>query len=233
MASTISVAVAKSVAANISRLDALLPSLADYIPMVQEEVDIIHGLREADPVAHATRAILFALSSPQNRFDCNVIAARRLSAGLSEFADVESIYQALAADKCGTVSSGGVARAIFFSLPYLRSLTTYSGASLRTLQRDRVIMGAGMKVTAMAAHLFDPSDRVFTLDTHMYRGILRTVLELDGTWTAGNPAYGIMETALLEWCDSRFAGVDPFVLQWSMWCVFRGGFDSHLAIFRG
>jgi hypothetical protein len=231
MAKNISVALAKSVAAEISRLDALLPSLADFIPMVQEEVNELHTLRSMDPVAHATRAVLFALSSPQNRFDCNVIAARRLHAGLAEFSDVESIYQALAADKCGTVSSGGVARAIFHSLSWLRGGFTYNAETLRGLQRDRVIMGAGMKVTAMAAHLFDPSDRVFTLDTHMYRGILKTVLDIDGTWTAGNPAYSIMETALLEWCDTRFAGTDPFVLQWAMWCVFRGSFDSHLAIF--
>jgi len=231
-AQSISVKMAKAIAAQIDGLDRLLVDMEDYLPLVRDEIADMFVARDAAPSFWRQRALLFALASPQNRFDSNVVAARRLHAGLREFADVEAVYQALAADKHGTVSSGGVARAIFHSLPVLRENEYYNGAILRDLQKERAIMGAGLKVTAFAAHLNDPTDKVFTLDTHMYRGLVKTILGIDGTWTAGTTAYTILEEAVIGWAQRTYPDDTLFTVQWAMWSVFRGQFDSHIAIFN-
>lgn len=232
MATTVSVKMAHAIAAEINGLDRLFVDMATYVPMVRSEVVEIVKLKEQSRPWHATRALLFALASPQNRFECNVVVARKLHNRLSTLDSVDTICRLLMEDKCGTVSSGGVARAIFHSLDTIRFVSHYDAATLRRYQKTGQIMGAGMKVTAMAAHLYNPSDKCFTLDTHMLRGIIHTVLGLDGTWTVSGTAYGILEDALLKWAATRYSTEEPFTIQWALWCVFRGTFDSHIAIFN-
>lgn len=232
MATTVSVKMARAIAAEINGLDRLFVDMDTYVPMVRSEVAEIVKLGGLNKSWHATRALLFALASPQNRFECNVVVARKLHERLSTLDSVDTICKLLMEDKCGTVSSGGVARAIFHSLDTIRNLSYYDAAALRRYQKTGQIMGAGMKVTAMAAHLFNPNDQCFTLDTHMLRGIIDTVLGLQGTWTVSGTAYGIIEDALLGWARTRYSTETPFTIQWSLWCVFRGTFDSHIAIFN-
>jgi len=231
-ATTISVKMAKAIAAEINGLDRLFVDMNTYLPLVRADLDQILKLKKRSPTRHALRSLLFALASPQNRFDSNVVVARKLHGRLSELDSVDTICRLLMEDKCGTVSSGGVARAIFHSLDYIRNVGHFDAVTLRQKQSQGILMGGGMKVTAMAAHLYDPNDRCFTLDTHMLRGIVRTVLGLEGTWSVSGTAYSILENALLEWSDSRYGAEYPFVIQWTMWCVFRGTFDSHVAIFN-
>lgn len=231
-ANSITVKMARAIAAEINGLDRLFVDLETYIPLVNAELAQIRALRVKDVSRHATRSLLFAFSSPQNRFDCNVIVARKLHERLSELDSVDTICKLLMEDKCGTVTSGAVARAIFHSLDFIRNIDVFDVAALRRAQIDGTIMGAGMKVTAMAAHLFSETDMCFTLDTHMLRGIVDTVLGIKGTWTIQGTAYKILEDALLGWVASRFPSESNFCLQWAMWCVFRGSFDSHIAIFK-
>lgn len=231
-ANGITVKMARAIAAEINGLDRLFVDLETYIPLVNAELAKIRALKSEDMKQHATRALLFAFASPQNRFDCNVIVARKLHERLFELDSVDTICKLLMEDKCGTVTSGAVARAIFHSLEFIQNIAVFDVASLRRAQMNGTIMGAGMKVTAMAAHLFSETDACFTLDTHMLRGIVDTVLGIQGTWTIQGTAYSILESALLGWVASRFPHESNFCLQWAMWCVFRGTFDSHIAIFK-
>jgi hypothetical protein len=232
MARTLSVKMARAIAAEINGLDRLFVDIAEYLPQVKAELKDLSALPEKYGNSWvATRALLFALSSPQNLFDNNVIAARRLHAGLQGFETVEDVYQALAADRLGTVTSGSVARSIFHSLDYIRNLSHFDAVALRRARDNGQLFGNGPKVTAMAAHLYSETDAVFTLDVHMLRGIVETVLGIRDTWTIGTSAYKILEDALLGWARSRYSGETPFAVQWAMWSVFRGQFDSHMAIF--
>lgn len=227
----ITVKMAKAIAAEINGLDRLFVDIDAFLPQVRDEIAEIDVARERDPKAHARRALLFAMASPQNRFDCNVVVARKLDARLSELDSVDAIVKLLMEDRCGTVTSGAVGRAIFHSMEYITSVRSLSVDGLRLAQRQGDLMGAGMKVTAMAAHLYNPWDHAFTLDTHMLRGIVDTVLGIRGTWTIQGTAYGILEQALLGWAATRYSTEAPFTIQWALWCVFRGTFDSHMAIF--
>ena len=227
----ITVKMAKAIAAEINGLDRLFVDMDHFLPDVRDEVAQIDVLREQNPRAHARRALLFAMASPQNRFDCNVIVARKLDQRLHELDSVDAIVKLLMEDRCGTVTSGAVGRAIFHSMEYISIVRSLSVDGLRIAQSQGDLMGAGMKVTAMAAHLYNPWDMAFTLDTHMLRGIVETVLGIRGTWTIQGTAYGILENALLGWAATRYSTEAPFTVQWALWCVFRGSFDSHLAIF--
>jgi hypothetical protein len=228
----VSVKMARAIAAEINGLDRLFVDMETYIPLVRDEIASLMLMRGKDTRRHAVRSLLFALASPQNRFDANVIVARKLHDRLSELESTDQIVKLLMEDKLGTVTSGAVGRAIFHNLDFIRNVKSFSGKSLRDAQRNGTITGAGMKVTAMAAHLNDPWDDVFTLDTHMLRGIIDTVLGIRDTWTIQGTAYGILETALLDWAKSRYPRELPFTIQWAMWAVFRGTFDSHIAIFN-
>ena len=230
-AQTITVKMAKALAAEINGLDRIFVDMETYVPLVNAELEKIRWVKDLNPQRHAVRSLLFALASPQNRFDCNVIVAKKLHDRLSALDSVDTICKLLMEDKCGTVTSGATARAIFHNLDFIHNVRDFSARSLREYQTQGTIIGAGMKVTAMAAHLFNENDQCFTLDTHMLRGIVDMVLGIRGTWTIQGTAYGILERALLDWASSRYAYESPFCIQWAMWCVFRGTFDSHLPIF--
>ena len=232
MTRNLGVKLAKAVAGDIDGLERIKRDIGYFLPDVLSEIDTLVAMEHTNPLFHRERALLFALASPQNRFDNNVLAARRLHDGLSTFATLGDVYQALTADKTGTVTSGSVARAIHNSLPLLRNLdTVFNGANIRDWATTRQLFGAGPKVSAFAAHLIDPTDSVFTIDTHMTRGIVDTVLGIFDTWTMGNSAYLILEDALIAWAEREYPNVPIFAVQWAMWSVFRGSFDSHTAIF--
>jgi hypothetical protein len=222
---------AHAISDDMDGLDRLKVDIGYFLPDVLDEIAELDRMFAANPQAHRERALLFSLASPQNKFDNNVIAGRRLHQGLHSFATLEDVYQALAADKMGTVTSGSTARSIYNSLPLLRDLPPYTGDDLRQWQRQRTLFGAGPKVSAFAAHLVNAYDDVFTLDTHMTRGIVDTILGIQGTWTLGDSAYRILEDAVIRWSYATYPDLPLFAVQWAMWSVFRGSFDSHVAIF--
>lgn len=233
----IGIPLANSIVAEINRMDQYIPAVNDYLPYVLEDLDVIHEFREDNPKKHALRCVLFALASPCNRFDANVIAARRLHHRLNAFDDVESVYQALTEGKLGTVTSGSVARSVYQSLPYLKHIerfgvSGYMTEQLRSAAKEGILFGAGSKVTAMAGHLWNRYDDVYTLDTHMLRGIVKATLEISGTFDVKEPSYGIIEKAMLNWSAERFPDTAPFAIQWALWSVFRGEFNRHSVIFH-
>ena len=217
-----------AVIGNFSRLDYLEEDINYYLSYVQNELKVMQVPSTTN--YRFQRALLFALASPMNRFECNVVVAKRLHDRLYMFETVEDVYKALTEDNTSTITSGNVAKAIFKSLNYIKWATPVSkmGATLRA-KNGLELFGAGPKVTAMAAHLWNEFDNVFTLDTHMLRLIMETTMGMKGNWDIKIPEYYQLEEKLLEFSDKFDAS--PFAVQWSMWCVQRKEFISHKGIF--
>jgi hypothetical protein len=217
----------------------LRESVERYGAEVLAEVEEFVTLRELDPVAHAQRCLIFAICSPQCRFDVNVRAAARFGARLHEdYADVDSVYRVLTDDGADSwVTAGMAARGLFASLQFIREITEgeMDKAAILALRKAGKVKGLGMKTASMALALYDATLPVYTLDVHMLRAIC-TFADcpdlLAGSMTITDAAYPVLEAALVALHEEECPGLPVFVSQWAIWDNWGfGRFTSHREIF--
>jgi hypothetical protein len=219
-----------AIASFVARSDAitqeLLESVALFGDVVSREVD---AFATVDDHTRAARALVFAILSPQAKFDQNVRAIdpvlAYLYAGGREWKDVQDIlkrvgYAMRSRQKCEFV----VGAADFIV-----------SACRATMTRENILKlrGYGMKASAMAMALYDATAPVMTLDTWMLNGLMgvRTTADKnETTLSAADACYRAVEQMLLAACETH--NVKPFVAQWAMWNLYRGGkHESHVRIF--
>lgn len=193
-----------------------------YGPEIQSELDTwASELSEHERAAHA---LTFALMSARCPFDKNAAVTPPLVDAIHAHADREELERIIRAHGLGLARQKS--RYLSLAADHIRTATADT-MSPDALQHVR---GAGPKIRAMAAHLFNEHARCFTLDTHMLRGLCR-LSGIDGdTFTVTDAAYSAIEAACLEACSG--IGDAPFVAQWALWCEWTGrGFISHSALF--
>lgn len=214
----------------VARLDDMssdmLEAIAQFGLTVSREIDAFSTVNDH---TRAARALVFAILSPQADFTQNVRAIdpvlTYLYNGGRNWQDVQDIlkrvgYAMRSRQKCEFVADAG---------DFIVS------ACRATMTRENVLKlrGYGMKASAMAMALYDATAPCMTLDTWMLNGLLgvrTTSVRNDTTYSAADPCYRAIEDMLLQLCQTH--NVTPFVAQWSMWNLYRGGkHESHTAIF--
>ena len=217
--------------------DSLIAEIMSTSQNVMHEITIFNDARMGDNVLHAQQCLIFAICSPQCKFDKNVRAANRMVVSLAkDFDSIDSVYQTLTANGTDSwVTAGMSARAIFASLNFLRNVTDddMSKSVLRAMRKVGQVKGLGEKTMAMALALYDANNPVFTLDVHMLRG-LQSLSHgiIAGSMTINDNAYRALEDGMVAWHNVNMANYPIFLSQWALWNSF--GFDgkhvSHLGI---
>ena len=213
----------------MSRRNAILAdsvtALATYGETVNAELDAISALPHD---IRASRAAAFAILSPQADFSDNVRAVPVLIDALRNLATPTRIVDML--------------RSVGYKMTYAKKAQQYiDSRSLIldarpqdiTFENVLTYQGFGQKTTSMFCALYNQWLPVITLDTWMLSGLLG-VANTGGkknanAYTADGQAYTDIADLLLGIADELH--VSPFLLQWSLWAFYRGGFDSHLPIF--
>ena len=149
------------------------------------------------------------------------------------FETVDDIYRLITDEGAKAwVTAGGAARGLFRSLETIRNIEPedMTKDNLLALKKQGKLGNVGEKTASMAIALFNGDADVFTLDVHM----LRLLQSFVGGTTATNMGinkvpYRMLEATLVEWAHQH--GYRPFVLQWAMWQIRYGYFESHAGIF--
>lgn len=199
-------------------LDVARQAIADHGQSVAAELSAMARRSEHDRAAHA---LVFALVSPRLRFASNV-------------AVTDPLLRAIRAHESDEVLIG-----------IMRSHRVYLGMSHRAILRNRELIlnanaahmersfllsryGFGPKTSALALALWNPSNPVFTLDVWMLRGIFHTagIGTFTDNWSINTTMYRKIETLFIFLADTL--GVEPFLLQWSLWNVWRRNANKHM-----
>jgi hypothetical protein len=200
-------------------------ALATYGAQVNAELDAIATLPHD---VRATRAASFAILSPQADFDDNVRAVPVLLDCLRNHATPLRIVDAL--------------RDVGYKMTYEQKASQYIASRdliLDARPQDVTLthvtshLGFAEKTGSMFCALYNQWSPVITLDTWMLSGLLG-VANTGGkknanTYTASGQGYHDIAGMLLDMAEEL--NVSPFLLQWSLWCHYRGFFSSHLPIF--
>lgn len=224
-----------------SMLSPIVGDIRTAVDSVMAEIDAMMALREADSTYYAQCCLTFAIASPGMTIDMSIAIVQRFMRNLDrEFNAVDDVYACITdtsdgGPKVGAVTLGMIARSLFHSLDYIRHIDAdmMDRTSLLALNKAGTIRGIADKTSAMAAALYDPHNRVFTLDVHMMR--LLCMLYDDGAagaHTINKTGYDILQSALLTWADDTFPNVPTFAVQWAMWNIQGFGYHvRHLGIF--
>lgn len=214
--------IAEKVIQSIDNLDIFLDDIND--PNVVAEVALFRSARKENPARLARDVILFAMLSPQTRFDANVSAFRKLTAVWENNPEYDEVVDLIREVQFSRNKARYVIEAReFLNDPFLHEKMTRKNIL--------ALKGMGEKTTAFALALFDDMTPVFTLDLH----ILRALAFVAGFGSAVNvppptsKIYRQLEEAILEWTRSR--GIEsPFIAQWSLWNTWQNRHISHLPI---
>ena len=221
--------------------DELSAATSAHASTVLSELHAIAAYRDVDELLHAQTCIVFAMISPRTKFEKNVRATRRFMHAFDRtFNSVDDVYQCITDNGADSwFSAGNAARSLFASHAWLKTMTLddMNKPALLALNRAGIIKGMARKTAAMAVALFDPYAPVFTLDTHMMRGMLiRAGMNPVGDLNINDSAYDVLEAAMIEIVNQCRPNVDTpmyFLFQWALWN--RWGFQdthvSHVAIF--
>jgi hypothetical protein len=217
-----------------NHMERIKPEIDANVDAIAAEVAVMDALREQDAILHAQTSLVFAIISPQCWFGHNVAATRRIMDRLYDnFETVDDVYRILTNDGAMSwVTAGGAARGIFTSLDTIRNIEPedMTKDNLLALKKQGKLRNVGEKTAAMAVALFNGDADVFTLDVHMLRMLQSFVGGITATsMTVNKVPYRMLEATLVEW--ARQNGYRPFVLQWAMWQIQHGYFESHLGIF--
>lgn len=210
--------------------DLCLTALEERGPEVRAELNTISSL---DSVYRTRCAITFGVYSPQADFTPNVMLVSPVNAyiisGGRDYAELQSIchsvgYNMLRKKSVDSKHRGAVELA-----------ENIIGGTLPTFAQLVRTPGIKQKVASMISALADEYAEVITLDTWMIGGFVTGEVcyktRQDHNYTMANAkAYHALADMLLD--IARELHVSPFMLQWSVWCYFRGNrHESHLPIF--
>lgn len=210
---------------DIIKADAVA-ALAAHGEDVRTQLNAIGGLSHH---TRATRALAFAILSPQADFERNIRAVPVLIDALHNHANADVILSRLRAVGYTMTNTAKVAQ-------YLASRALILDAAPSDVNYRNVLAhkGFGQKTASMAVALYDQHAPVITLDTWMLSGLLGVAAtgkrKNANTYTAKGPAYDDIAAMMLE--IAAELNVSPFLLQWSLWTFYRGtDTDNHLPIF--
>lgn len=205
----------------IDKIDGL-DIFLDYVndPLVVAEVMTFRQARSIDPYRLARNVIIFAMLSPQTRFDKNMSAFHNAVALWDSNPDEQSLTEAVKDVQFAPTKAKHLLMASdFLNDPALPERMTKKNIS--------ELKGMGQKTTSFSLALFDDMLPVFTLDTHMLRALSHaTGFGADvNVLFSSDKAYTMLEEAWVDWTISR--GIEsPFIAQWSLWNVW--GFNRHV-----
>jgi endonuclease III len=195
---------------------AMRESVTRHHDKIRAELDVIASLSNVD---RARFAIVFSIVSPQCLFEKNVAVTPPLLAAIMNHGAESDYRDILVANGIGLQNDK--ARALFAAAPFIREMTPES------VTRDLLMKmrGISMKASAMTIALFDENAPIYTLDTHMLRGIMQVCgLHEKGTYTITTAAYRELESWLVDIAQKECAETSVFLTQWAMWNDF--GFDG-------
>jgi thermostable 8-oxoguanine DNA glycosylase len=192
---------------------------------IRAELDVIASLSNVD---RARFAMVFSIISPQCPFAKNVKVTPPLLAAIMNHATEDEFRTILVANGIGLQNAK--ARAIADAAHFIRDITSES------VTRDLLmkVRGISMKASAMTIALFDENAPIYTLDTHMLRGIMQVCgLHEKGTYTITTAAYRELETWLVELAQNECNDASVFLTQWALWNEFgfKGEHQIHTPIF--
>jgi endonuclease III len=215
---TITREIADQMIEKIDGLNIFLEYVND--PLVIAEIMSFRQARAVDPRTLARNVLIFAMLSPQTRFDKNMAAFRNAVAIWDTDPDVDTLTNAIREVGFAPTKALRLTEARdFLNDPLLHEkMTTKNVLALK---------GMGHKTTAFALALFDDMSPVFTLDVHMLRALCHaTGFGADVNPLINDSAYVMLSKAWVDW--TRQNGVEsPFVAQWSLWNVW--GFNRHVS----
>ena len=228
-------------------------SVRKYAQSVIDEIAAMDENRASDPKSHAQCAVIFAILSPQCKFDKNVRAGWRFMCRLNDSFDTSvDTYDESGPFGKGTYSAEIVriitddgrdnfltakpaSAKLARSIAYIRNLDADSMtlSAMKQAVKDGAVVGLADKTMRMALALFDGGIECYTIDVHMMRGIQRSyggTVAREMTITTG--AYDAIEAAMVAWHARHFPTLPTFVSQWALWDEWGfGAHQSHLAIF--
>ena len=200
-----------------------------YGDRVASRVVALQNARLTDGKYHRVFCIVKGMLSAGLKLDLNIAAAHVLTRymiqhGNPSSSDTESMIGLLRDEGLFEGRSPGQA---------VKNIADASDFILRASDSDMTyghlirIRGIGPKIASWVLSLYFGNVRRFTLDVHMFRGLFGT-----GSATTDN-VHQQAEEVLLQWCERDFPGVPPLVIQWSVWCMYRGDvWDNHDGIIR-
>lgn len=192
-----------------------------YADDVRAELRHIH--ERHSPYHIAQSSIVFGMCSPQADFAFNVAVTQPLVRALNRDTSVAELAATIRHHYLGLHNQK--ARRLLAAQPFILSCEDTSPEAIRALD------GMGPKCTALASHLINPWQQVYTLDRHILR-ILCTIIDVPHCKMASDAAYPRVEQFLLDIHDELFGDVcAPFVSQWALWDLAFGKHMEHTGIF--
>ena len=193
---------------------------------IMSELDRFDELSPVDRVRHA---VVFSIISPKCPIDKNTRVTPVMVDLIMHGATEDQMRNLLLAFGIGMQNQK--AGRLYANAEWLRNATSAN------MTREQLVKLAGisLKTGSMSMALYDQNAEVFTLDTHMYRGLreLAGLAPEQGTHAAADGRYKIIEQFYLDVAREHCADAPIFLAQWALWNEF--GFDGahqvHLAIF--
>lgn len=193
---------------------------------IMSELDRFDELSPVDRVRHA---IVFSIISPKCPIDKNTRVTPVMVDLIMHGATEDQIRNLLLAFGIGMQNQK--ASRLYANSDFLRNCTS-ADMTRETLVK---LQGISLKTGSMAMALYDQHADVFTLDTHMYRGLreLAGLPRAEGTHAAADGRYKVIEQFYLDVAREHCADAPIFLVQWALWNEFGfgGTHQVHLAIF--
>lgn len=211
-------------------------ALALHADTIMQELSAFNDRRDANAVDWMHLVIVKSILSPGAKLPANIALAKLLVAALQRGETLTSYDDAetyRAACKYGGRSVGKNIIGALLSWPHIAHMSV-DDMNVDTLYRMRGARQVALshKTIRWALALFDATNRVFTLDVHMCRGIARIAgvdKNVDGVT---DNAYAVLESYMLRVADACGYGHMPLVVQWAMWNEIRhaGKHAPHIAL---
>jgi len=215
---------------NDATRDALIKRMRQAVDKhytaIMTELDRFDMLSPVDRVRHA---IVFSIISPKCPIEKNTRVTPVMVDLIVHGASEDQIRNLLLAFGIGMQNQK--AARLYANADFLRNCTSAD----MTRERLTQLAGISLKTASMSLALYNQHANVFTLDTHMYRGLreLAGLAPEQGTHAAADGRYKVIEEFYLDVAREHCADAPIFLTQWALWNEFGfgGTHQVHLAIF--
>ena len=217
-----------------SMVDNVAAYETEFVAQAQRAIDahaatitaeLDHIAASCDAVTVARHAIVFSIISPRCHFKKNVAVTPPMVDLIMSGGSRDDIARLLHSHGIGLAPTKSLT--LFDASDTIRDMTTVDRSLLL------LIRGISMKASAMTVALVDRNAPVYTLDTHMLRGLATIAGYAPNAYTISAAQYRRLEKWCVETLQAHFPDVPTFVTQWALWNEwgFKGEHQCHLPIF--
>lgn len=228
-------------ASDVTAIVAARTAIVDYVKhamdlhadAIMREIHLFDSCRKQNPARWAKLCMIKSTMSPGVKLEYNIQVSHMLytpvvTQSLRTFDDVKAI---LSQTSYGCACYGKNVKALLAKQSAIASLDpadmTWEGIAH---------LFKGLKTRSWALALYNANNRVFTLDRHELRGLLRLagidVPQEEVSICDGR--YKTLASFMLEICDEFYPNFPPLCIQWAVWNEVRhsGKHASHAELAR-